>query len=117
MSWDLFIAITIQARKDDRIFSFSICGQMPVSVFFHVYFITVMFSTGLVLTETEDLHLLSFLQHLRSLWEVPRLLSGNFTELTKFDRTTGQDTVAGDNITQPSNAIALSVKQHIFLTV
>lgn len=117
MSWYLFIAITIQARKDDRIFSFSICGQMPVSVFFHVYFITVMFSTGLVLTETEDLHLLSFLQHLCSLWEVPRLLSGNFTELTKFDRTTGQDTMAGDNITQPSNAIALSVKQHIFLTV
>lgn len=32
-------------------------------------------------------------------------------------RTTGQDTVAGDNKTQPSNAIALSVKQQVFLTV
>lgn len=34
-----------------------------------------------------------------------------------WTRTIGQDIVAGDNKTQPSNAIWLSVKQQVFLTV
>lgn len=54
-------------------------GQTPASVFFHLRFIPVTSSTGLILTETGEWHLLAFLQHLRSLWEVPKLLSGNST--------------------------------------
>lgn len=45
-------------------------------------------------------------------YSVPTLLSSQ-----NWTRTIGQDIVAGDNKIQPSNAIALSVKQQVFLTV
>lgn len=53
------------------------------------------------------------------------VLSGKFPSYSvatllssqNWTRTIGQDIVAGDNKTQPSNAIALSVKQQVFLTV
>lgn len=54
--------------------------------FFHLLFISGTSSTDLILAGTREWNLLSALQCLSSLREIPKLFSGNSAELTKLDK-------------------------------